>query len=137
MTPTSRIIARATADIRKIDDTVSFRLWRLTEVSTMMLVSLGSILLFAPAFLVPGIVITILGGCLGQVYLAAQLPMRRLISINQAPILGVFSAAVVGLVSIRAYGAEDAFLTESRARIDAWVRPALPSAPLSRNPCLK
>ncbi|KAF8827742.1 hypothetical protein HHX47_DHR4000402 [Lentinula edodes] len=69
---------------------------------------------------------------IGHMYLSAQLPLRRLMSINKAPILGNFAAAVAGLVSIRAFGAEDMFLKESRMRIDAWLRPGLPSFNVNR-----
>ncbi|KAJ4001710.1 P-loop containing nucleoside triphosphate hydrolase protein [Lentinula boryana] len=127
VTPTSRIMTRATADIRSIDDLLSIGIWQLTEASLRMFIHLGSIMVFAPLFLLPGVAIAFLGGYFGQVYLSAQLPLRRLMSINRAPILGNFTAAVAGLVSIRAFGAEDMFLRESRLRIDTWLRPAIPS----------
>ncbi|KIK69636.1 hypothetical protein GYMLUDRAFT_236138 [Collybiopsis luxurians FD-317 M1] len=131
-TPTSRIVTRATVDTRNIDDTFVKGVWRLTEVTISMIVTLGSVLVFAPAFLLPGVVTAILGGYIGQLYLTAQLPMRRLMSINKAPILGNFMTAVAGLVSIRAYGSEEIFLRESRIRLDAWFRPAIPSFNLNR-----
>ncbi|KAH7873203.1 P-loop containing nucleoside triphosphate hydrolase protein, partial [Lentinula edodes] len=131
-TPTSRIIIRATADIRSIDDSLAFGIWRLIEASVTMFVNLGSIMIFAPLFLLPGVTIAMLAVSFGQMYLSAQLPLRRLMSINKAPILGNFAAAVAGLVSIRAFGAEDMFLKESRMRIDAWLRPGLPSFNVNR-----
>ncbi|KAJ3814679.1 P-loop containing nucleoside triphosphate hydrolase protein [Lentinula aff. lateritia] len=131
-TPTSRIMIRATADIRSIDDSLAFGIWRLIEASVTMFVNLGSIMIFAPLFLLPGVTIAMLAVSFGQMYLSAQLPLRRLMSINKAPILGNFAAAVAGLVSIRAFGAEDMFLKESRMRIDAWLRPGLPSFNVNR-----
>ncbi|KAE9403967.1 P-loop containing nucleoside triphosphate hydrolase protein [Gymnopus androsaceus JB14] len=83
-------------------------------------------------FLIPGVAIALLGGYIGQVYLGAQLPLRRLMLVTKAPILGHFNVAVAGLVSIRAYGAENAFLKESRVRIDAWFRPSIPSYNVNR-----
>ncbi|KAJ3747371.1 multidrug resistance-associated ABC transporter [Lentinula detonsa] len=127
VTPTSRIMTRATADIRSIDDLFSAGIWQLTEASLRMFIHLGSIMIFAPLFLLPGVAIAFLGGYFGQVYLSARLPLRRLMSINRAPILGNFTAAVAGLVSIRAFGAEEMFLRESRLRIDTWFRPTIPS----------
>ncbi|KAJ3824262.1 P-loop containing nucleoside triphosphate hydrolase protein [Lentinula raphanica] len=127
VTPTSRIMTRATADMRSIDDSVSVGIWQLNEITLRMIVHLGSIIVFAPLFLFPGIAISLLGGFFGQVYLSAQLPLRRLMSVSRAPILGNFTAAVAGLVSIRAYGAQDMFLREARLRIDEWFRPGIPS----------
>ncbi|KAJ4482242.1 P-loop containing nucleoside triphosphate hydrolase protein, partial [Lentinula aciculospora] len=126
ITPTSRIIARATADIRNIDGPLSSGIWQLFEAAVAMLVKLGSIMVFAPLFILPGIAIAILGGFFGHVYLATELPMRRMLSINQAPLAGNFNAAVAGIVSIRAFGAEDMILKETRVRIDAWMCIALP-----------
>ncbi|KAF9077569.1 P-loop containing nucleoside triphosphate hydrolase protein, partial [Rhodocollybia butyracea] len=131
-TPTSRILTRATADIRSIDNSMASGTWRLLGISTMMIVDLGSVMVFAPIFLVPGIVIVLLGVYFGQVYIGAQLPMRRLMSVYKAPILGTFTTAVSGLVSIRAYGVEEMFLRQSRAQIDTWLTPAIPSYNVNR-----
>ncbi|KAE9403973.1 P-loop containing nucleoside triphosphate hydrolase protein [Gymnopus androsaceus JB14] len=139
-TPTSRILTRATVDVGSIDDSLAFGFWRLSEISILLLVSvdsdfmvrLGSVVVFSPIFLIPGVAIALLGGYIGQVYLGAQLPLRRLMSVTKAPILGHFNVAVAGLVSIRAYGAENAFLKESRVRIDAWFRPSIPSYNVNR-----
>lgn len=71
-----------------------------------------------------GILLAVLGGFLGQIYMKAQLSVKREMSNAKAPVIGIFNGAVSGLVSIRAYGAQDMFRKESRTRIDRYVRSA-------------
>ncbi|KAG6822224.1 hypothetical protein H0H92_014741, partial [Tricholoma furcatifolium] len=88
VTPTSRVIARCTEDIRTVDGTISMALWGLSEVTVVMLVKFGAVVLFTPAFLFPGFLIALLGGWTGQVYMTAQLPVKREMSNAKAPVLG-------------------------------------------------
>lgn len=57
-------------------------------MATDMVIKLGVIIIFAPLFLGLSIVIVILGSWLGQVYIAAQLPVRREMSTAKSPVLG-------------------------------------------------
>ncbi|KAI9509765.1 hypothetical protein F5148DRAFT_1275094 [Russula earlei] len=56
------------------------------------------------------------------VYMKAQIAIKREMSNAKAPVLGHFGAAVAGLTSIRAYGAQLAFREESYRRIDRYTR---------------
>ncbi|KAJ7857734.1 P-loop containing nucleoside triphosphate hydrolase protein, partial [Mycena olivaceomarginata] len=47
------------------------------------------------------------------------------ISAARSPMLAHFAAAISGLTSIRAYGAEEAFLRESTVRINNFLQPAI------------
>lgn len=42
----------------------------------------------------------------------------------RSPLFSHFGAAVSGLISIRAYGVEEAFISESLKHIDKYTRPA-------------
>ncbi|TFK19880.1 ATP-binding cassette transporter [Coprinopsis marcescibilis] len=132
-TPISRIITRFTQDtqavwpsatnlIIAVDGTVTSALWFLSEASILMLVKLGAVVALTPAFLVPGILGALLGAWIGQVYMRAQLSAKREMSNAKAPVLGNFGAAIAGLTSIRAYGAEDMLAKELRKNIDRYIR---------------
>ncbi|KAF8208849.1 P-loop containing nucleoside triphosphate hydrolase protein [Mycena galopus ATCC 62051] len=82
-TPMSRVITRATQDINKV---------------TSMLAKFSAVIILNPVFIVPGGIIAILS---------------RQMSAARSPMLAHFAAAIAGLTSIRAYGAENAFLLES------------------------
>ena len=83
---------------------------------------LGAIVIFSPIFLIFGIILAVVGGWLVQVYMKAQLSVKREMSNAKAPVMSHFGAAMTGLVSIRAYGAQEAFKNESLARNDKYIK---------------
>lgn len=62
-----------------------------------MIVKLAAVVLMSPLFLIPGVLILGLGRWIGQVYMKAQMSVKREKSIAQAPVLGLFGAAFAGL----------------------------------------
>ncbi|PBK97861.1 P-loop containing nucleoside triphosphate hydrolase protein [Armillaria gallica] len=121
-TPTARVIARTTVDIKAVDNGIPFVIYRFTELNLQLIIQFGSIILFSPAFIFPGVMLTCLGGVFGQLYMKAQLPVKRCNANAKSPLLGHFGAAISGLVSIRAYGAQESYFEESMCRIDAYTR---------------
>ncbi|KAF4608742.1 hypothetical protein EYR40_001089 [Pleurotus pulmonarius] len=87
-TPTSRVITRCTQDIKSIDSFIPQYLDMLLAMATDMVIKLGVIIIFTPLFLGPSVVIAVFGSWVGQVYIAAQLPVRREMSIAKSPVLG-------------------------------------------------
>ncbi|KAK0201656.1 P-loop containing nucleoside triphosphate hydrolase protein [Desarmillaria ectypa] len=122
ITPTARVIARTTVDIKAVDNSIPFAIYRLTELNLQLIIQFGSIIFFSPAFFFPGAVMTCLGGVFGQLYMKAQLPVKRCNANAKSPLLGHFGAAISGLISIRAYDAEEIYFQESMRRIDAYIR---------------
>ncbi|PCH35585.1 hypothetical protein WOLCODRAFT_107550 [Wolfiporia cocos MD-104 SS10] len=123
-TPTSRIITRCTQDIQAVDGNVGEYLGFLIDLTVTMAIKLIFIVVLSPVFLPAGILLAVAGGCIGQLYMKAQLSAKREQSNARAPVLGHFGAAFAGLVSIRAYGAQDAFRRESYVRINRYTRAA-------------
>ncbi|KAJ7283178.1 P-loop containing nucleoside triphosphate hydrolase protein [Mycena rebaudengoi] len=97
VTPTSRIIARVTNDIRAVDDVLATMLFQTSALITDMAVRFIAVILYTPIFFVPGLLIGALGGWVGQIYIAAQLPAKRFMSNTRAPVLAHFRAAIAGL----------------------------------------
>ncbi|OCH84368.1 P-loop containing nucleoside triphosphate hydrolase protein, partial [Obba rivulosa] len=87
---------------------------------------------FSPVFSIPGAIIAGLSGWCGQIYLKAQLCVKREMSNAKAPVIGHFGAAVAGLTSIRAYGAQEAFKQESMKHINRLTRAMVPFNDLNR-----
>jgi ABC-type multidrug transport system fused ATPase/permease subunit len=112
-TPTSRIIARCTQDIRSgnssvlkcsircllsaVDGPFAQEFQYLVEVTMAMTIKLISIVIVTPIFLIPGVVLFIFGGWCGNIYMSAQLSVKREMSNMRAPVLGHFGAAISGL----------------------------------------
>ncbi|KAJ7130893.1 hypothetical protein C8R46DRAFT_659815 [Mycena filopes] len=124
VTPTSRIIARVTNDVKAIDDSLPNQFWPLCAMIVSMVVKLAAVVIYTPAFFLPGVLVGLMGAWIGQIYIAGQLPVKRLMSNTRAPVLAHFGAAIAGLVSIRAYGAQSKFNTESLVKIDRYTRAA-------------
>ncbi|KAK0452213.1 hypothetical protein EV421DRAFT_1888046 [Armillaria borealis] len=123
-TPTSRIIARCTQDIQSIDNAVSMLLLSLLQMTVSMIIKFSAVLVFTPMFLFPGILVAILGAWCSQIYIKAQLSVKREMSNAKAPVLAHFGAAMSGTTSIRAYGVQNTFIQESMSRIDKYTRTA-------------
>ncbi|KAF9014580.1 P-loop containing nucleoside triphosphate hydrolase protein [Hymenopellis radicata] len=136
-TPTSRVIARTTVDIATVDTLFAFNVFRLSQLNVELLVKFAAILFFNPAFLGPGLLITALGGLFGQIYMRAQLPVKRVSSNARSPVIGHFGSAIAGVVSIRAYGAQDFLIQESLRRIDRYLKPTVTFYTLNRWICIR
>ncbi|KAI0258777.1 hypothetical protein BC834DRAFT_847164, partial [Gloeopeniophorella convolvens] len=123
-TPTSRVIARCTQDVRSIDGPLVNNFRNALAVSSVMIVKLAGVIFFTPIFIIPGAIVFAIGAWCGEIYMKAQLSVKREMSNKKAPVMGHFGASITGLVSIRAYGAQDAFRRESYSRIDNYTRAA-------------
>ena len=62
-----------------------------------MLCKFAAVVLMSPVFLIPGALVAIVGGWLGQIYMKAQLSVKREMSNARAPVLSHFGAAVNGI----------------------------------------
>ncbi|KAL4243444.1 hypothetical protein ABKN59_001093 [Abortiporus biennis] len=136
-TPTSRVIARCTQDIQTVDGPIANYLAYVVEISISMLVKFAAVVVLSPQFLIPGLAVTALGVWCGQIYIKSQLSVKREMSNARAPVLGHFGAAMAGLTSIRAYGAQDPFKLESYKRINRYTRSARTFYNLNRWICIR
>ncbi|TDL15052.1 P-loop containing nucleoside triphosphate hydrolase protein [Rickenella mellea] len=124
--PMGRVITRCTQDIDALDNSFS------TTASALLFATISIVGNFFvsvymagwPALLSGGIMV-ILGGWLGIVYLKAQLSIRREMSNAKSPVMSQVGQTLVGLPSIRAYGAEGRFRSVLRTRQDVYTRAAL------------
>ncbi|KAJ7093000.1 hypothetical protein B0H15DRAFT_972793 [Mycena belliarum] len=132
VTPASRVIARFTADITAVDGPILNVFGSFTGTTIALLTSFGAVVFLTPLFSVPGILAAVIGGAVGQVFVKAQLSVKRESSNAKAPVLGHFGAAIAGLSSIRAYGAQGPFIEESLRRINTYTRTARTLSNLDR-----
>ncbi|KAK0478556.1 hypothetical protein IW261DRAFT_1551827 [Armillaria novae-zelandiae] len=116
-TPTSRVITRCTQDIRAL--------------------KFVAVVIVTPLFLFPSVIVALAGAWCGQVYIKAQLSVKREMSNAKSPVLSHFGAAIAGLTSIRAYGVQEAFAQESLSRINRYTRTARTFYNLNRWVCIR
>jgi hypothetical protein len=82
-----------------VDGPISNSFAWLIEISVTMLMKCFAVMYLTPVFIVPCIVIAVLGAWLGRVYMKAQIAIKREMSNAKAPVMGHFGAAVAGLSS--------------------------------------
>jgi ABC-type multidrug transport system fused ATPase/permease subunit len=122
-TPVGRIVNRFSSDLETIDQAVgpslSFLLYSI--VATVYVIILISII--TPAFIIPGVFIAMMFRSVGAYYLNTSRDMKRLNSVSRSPIYVQFNETVVGVATIRAFGAQRRFIKENFKRIDTNNRP--------------
>lgn len=98
MTPIGRILTRCTQDIGTIDGQLpqyfvafTYNLIMCAGISVVALVKVG---LYA---LVPSLLVVVVGGFLGNVYLKAQVNIKREMSLRKAPIVSQIGVVLAGL----------------------------------------
>lgn len=62
-----------------------------------MLIKFGAVIILSPIFTLPGIAAFFIGGWAGQVYIKAQLSVKREMSNARSPVLSHFGAAISGI----------------------------------------
>lgn len=76
----------------------------------------------APVFIIPGITIGLGGGFLGQVYMKAQMSVKRERSNAKSPVVAEINGAFAGLISIRAFGVQKMFTQQGVDKINTYTR---------------
>ena len=65
-----------------------------------MLIKFGAVIVFSPIFTLPGIAAFLIGGLAGQMYIKAQLSVKREMSNARSPVLSHFGAAIAGISAL-------------------------------------
>ena len=108
--PVGRILNRFSRDIGIIDELLPDIF---LEAAQVVLFCIGAVVLpsiLNPWIILPAIPLIIIFLLTGRYYLTAARDLRRLEGINRSPVLSHFSDSLMGLVTVRAYKREDAFL---------------------------
>ena len=60
-----------------VDGPVSANFGFVVELSLSLIIKLGAVIVYTPIFMIPGVVIFCIGGWCGQIYIKAQLSVKR------------------------------------------------------------
>lgn len=110
-TPSGRVINRFSSDFETIDSSLTEQIRHCLDLSLTFLVNLGVIAFISPLFIPPAIVIVAVYIKLASVFVRASRDLRRLSSNARSPIYSKFGEMLQGVVTVRAFGAERAFLS--------------------------
>lgn len=123
-TPIGRILGRFSRDFKALDGGFIDTSAQLADMTISLLIKLVTVLAFVPIFTLPAVVIGGVGAAIGEIYIHGQLSVKREMSNAKSPLFSHFSACVNGIVSIRAFGAQDKMLAEAQKRADKYTRAA-------------
>lgn len=122
ITPVGRLMNRITSDMGTVDGHLSIQVTVFAWVITGWLSSIVVIVSSTPAFMVFGVVL-----CCGYVYyfyrfLPTSQNLRRLEMVSLTPLLSNFGALTEGLVTIRAFSAQQRFLEGVFKAVDQFQK---------------
>ena len=80
-----------------VDGPVSQNLGWLCELTLTLAMRFAAVVVITPIFIIPGMVVGALGNWCGQIYIKAQLSVKREMSNARSPVLNHFGAAIAGL----------------------------------------
>ncbi|WVQ74585.1 hypothetical protein IAR50_004186 [Cryptococcus sp. DSM 104548] len=123
-TPVGRIISRFTKDMKSVDGSFTETFANVADVTVGLVLKIIVVVSLVPLFSLPAVFIGLLGGIIGEMYIHGQLSVKREMSNAKSPLYSHFSAAFHGIVSIRAYGAQDKMRFEAQRRADKYTRAA-------------
>ncbi|KAF7344045.1 hypothetical protein MVEN_01694000 [Mycena venus] len=117
--PVGKILNRFSQDIRVADDEFP---WGIINFSMMVLNLLGTFIFITMAtpllvFALPPLVV--FGVYLLKFYLATSKQFRRLEAASKSPLYTLFGTTVAGLITVRAYRAQDFFRSQNAASVNA------------------
>ena len=67
------------------------------ELTLTLILRIAAIVYMSPLFLIPSIIVGAVGSWFGQIYIKAQLSVKREMANAKSPVLNHFGAAVAGL----------------------------------------
>ena len=80
-----------------VDSTIPDYLNAVLGMGISMFAKFVAVVVFSPVFLLPGVVAFAIGALVGQIYIKAQLSVKREMSNARSPVLSHFGAAIAGI----------------------------------------
>ena len=103
VTPVGRIINRFAKDITSLDSRLLMWLQYVIDSALQIIFRIGAVSSVMPIFVVPALVVACIGYVLGELYVRANIAVKRCQSITESPLFSHFGDTIIGAVTIRAY----------------------------------
>jgi ABC-type multidrug transport system fused ATPase/permease subunit len=122
-TPIGRILNRFSKDFETIDsnipnDLLNFIIQWVIVISSMLTVST-----VLPIFLIPMLIVAGINIYMGAMFVSTSRELKRMDSVTRSPLFSNFTETIVGVATIRAFGATRQFLRDMLNYIDTNARP--------------
>ncbi|KAI7829941.1 P-loop containing nucleoside triphosphate hydrolase protein [Kickxella alabastrina] len=121
-TPLGRIMNRVSRDMQVVDElTMDTMAWWFMDILAVLSV-FAIISLVVPAFVLVAGAVSAVYFAIARHYLATSRELKRLEANSMSPLLSLFGELILGVSSIRAFGASHCYVREALARIAAHNR---------------
>jgi len=117
-TPQGRMLNRFSKDIETVDSSLASSLQAVNSSLATFAASIITVAVIFPFFLVPAFLIGIVYRVLAIGYLNTGRDLRRMESNSRSPIFSGFGELLEGIVTVRAFSAEQQFLDGLHAKVD-------------------
>ncbi|KAI0332219.1 multidrug resistance-associated ABC transporter [Cubamyces sp. BRFM 1775] len=122
VTPQGRILNRFSKDIETVDTALSGTLQSINYFMALFVVSVITVITVFPLFIFPAIVLGFIYYRAAVVFLNTNRDIRRMESNTRSPVFANFSEMLEGIVTVRAFGAEQRFLDGLYDKINLTTR---------------
>jgi ABC-type multidrug transport system fused ATPase/permease subunit len=122
VTPAGRMLNRFGKDIETIDTNLASSLSAVNSSLATFAAAIITVVVFFPIFLIPAVVIGFFYRLLALGYLKTGRDLRRMESNSRSPIFSGFSELLEGIVTVRAFSAEQRFLNDLHDKIDVTTK---------------
>ena len=122
-TPLGQLTNRFSKDLQSIDQEVAPVAIGLLHSAASVVTIVGLISVITPGFLIPGIFISAIYVLTGMFYIRSSRDLKRLESVQRSPLFQHFGETLSGVVTIRAYGDESRFVSDSHIKVNTHNRP--------------
>lgn len=122
-TPLGQLTNRFSKDLQSIDQEVSPVAVGLIHSAASVVTIVVLISIITPGFLIPGFFIAMLYVLTAMFYIRSSRDLKRLESVQRSPLFQHFGETLSGVVTIRAYGDEARFVSDSNNKVNTHNRP--------------
>ncbi|KAI0772936.1 multidrug resistance-associated ABC transporter [Trametes elegans] len=118
VTPQGRMLNRFSKDVETVDTTLAGTLQSVNSSLAVFAISMITVIVVFPGFIFPAIVLGYFYRQAAIAYLNTGRDIRRMESNTRSPIFANFSELLEGIVTVRAFGAEQRFLDDLYKKVD-------------------
>ncbi|PIL29150.1 ATP-binding cassette transporter [Ganoderma sinense ZZ0214-1] len=118
VTPQGRMLNRFSKDVETVDTSLASTLQQVNQSLALFAVSMLTVIYVFPFFIFPAIVLGFFYRQAAVAYLNTGRDIRRMESNTRSPIFANFSELLEGIVTVRAFGAEERFLSDLYTKVD-------------------
>ncbi|RCI00820.1 hypothetical protein CU098_000030, partial [Rhizopus stolonifer] len=122
-TPIGRILNRFSKDFETIDSNIPNDFMNFVIQWVVVISSVVTVSTVLPIFLVPLLFVAIINIWLGSMFVSTSRELKRMDSVTRSPLFSNFTETIVGVATIRAFGATRRFLQDMLGYIDTNSRP--------------